>query len=600
MSEEEARRLSLSAQEEESSERQQQTSPTDHGRVSHEEADSGEESSSRAPNFTDEETDTLINQVVHHSFQLFGSPARNVHHRFKGTTWNEISESVSLGGGFKRSNESCKKRLRDCRRSVNLKIQKGQKLHKDWEKKMENYFVLVQEEMAGTSAEGATKYSTPTKHSTPQTETTPKKKTKSQKDSTVKAKRRVSFGYPTTGGGAEDTETQIQHTILPIDSTLQAATLQAESAQMHPPTVQEETSSQQPLPEENSSQGHPQTLPEESFSQSYPAIGDHNLVERTEQIPDMETSGSVPEVLESKTPETTPGESSLNLILEALKNMDQCRAEESQRINNRLDNMEQNIDHIKTAVVQQNDAMISLARYYDQLVSAHMSVVGHCKSMEQKIEQISTQQNEQRDGESHQEQLCRQHNDSLEHISLQCQQIGTGLQSMLLWQQQCNLNTSMISTSLQLMTDEGRRLHSAQPQQAERSSEVTTPSNRTSIDQEMYAQEERGDLAYQRALSVLRLQRQRSEELEQSIIQQEMWNRAQQEMLEQAQTVMWNRAQEEHARAQEEHARAQEEHARAQEEHARAQDEHATAPEEHATAPEEPSGSQEEPSTTAN
>ncbi|XP_063775832.1 caldesmon-like [Pseudophryne corroboree] len=369
---------------------------------------------------------------------------------------------------------------------------------------------------------------------------------------------------------------------------------------MHPPTVQEETSSQQPLPEENSSQGHPQTLPEESFSQSYPAIGDHNLVERTEQIPDMETSGSVPEVLESKTPETTPGESSLNLILEALKNMDQCRAEESQRINNRLDNMEQNIDHIKTAVVQQNDAMISLARYYDQLVSAHMSVVGHCKSMEQKIEQISTQQNEQRDGESHQEQLCRQHNDSLEHISLQCQQIGTGLQSMLLWQQQCNLNTSMISTSLQLMTDEGRRLHSAQPQQAERSSEVTTPSNRTSIDQEMYAQEERGDLAYQRALSVLRLQRQRSEELEQSIIQQEMWNRAQQEMLEQAQTVMWNRAQEEHARAQEEHARAQEEHARAQEEHARAQDEHATAPEEHATAPEEPSGSQEEPSTTAN
>ncbi|XP_063797777.1 uncharacterized protein LOC134965195 [Pseudophryne corroboree] len=533
MSEEEARRLSLSAQEEESSERQQQTSPTDHGRVSHEEADSGEESSSRAPNFTDEETDTLINQVVHHSFQLFGSPARNVHHRFKGTTWNEISESVSLGGGFKRSNESCKKRLRDCRRSVNLKIQKGQKLHKDWEKKMENYFVLVQEEMAGTSAEGATKYSTPTKHSTPQTETTPKKKTKSQKDSTVKAKRRVSFGYPTTGGGAEDTETQIQHTILPIDSTLQAATLQAESAQMHPPTVQEETSSQQPLPEENSSQGHPQTLPEESFSQSYPAIGDHNLVERTEQIPDMETSGSVPEVLESKTPETTPGESSLNLILEALKNMDQCRAEESQRINNRLDN-----------------------------------IVMHTSA---------------------------------------CRKIGTGLQSMLLWQQQCNLNTSMISTSLQLMTDEGRRLHSAQPQQAERSSEVTTPSNRTSIDQEMYAQEERGDLAYQRALSVLRLQRQRSEELEQSIIQQEMWNRAQQEMLEQAQTVMWNRAQEEHARAQEEHARAQEEHARAQEEHARAQDEHATAPEEHATAPEEhatapeePSGAQEEPSTTAN
>ncbi|XP_063788753.1 uncharacterized protein LOC134944113 [Pseudophryne corroboree] len=204
-----------------------------HSDASHDEYESPDEGSiHRAPKFTDDETDTLIDQVIHHTCQLFGPEAFNVHQKFKNNTWEEIAKSVSTARDIHRTPESCKKRLRDCKRKTNHKVKCRRKLQKVWEKKLEEHFRMVQdEERPNTGSQelkGAQEKNQKKTHKKQQ-----KNLEEQQSGSFTKISRKVSFSETKTVMTENVPSTADEPSVMPHILTLDNPSMVAEPSMLH-------------------------------------------------------------------------------------------------------------------------------------------------------------------------------------------------------------------------------------------------------------------------------------------------------------------------------------------------------------------------------
>ncbi|XP_063818859.1 uncharacterized protein LOC135056975 [Pseudophryne corroboree] len=88
-------------------------------------------STSRAPRFSEEENEILVEGVLRNYEVLLGSLSQQTSHKAKTAIWKEIASAVSTQGVQPRSIEICKKRYRDCKRITKNKMGRIDKHAKD-------------------------------------------------------------------------------------------------------------------------------------------------------------------------------------------------------------------------------------------------------------------------------------------------------------------------------------------------------------------------------------------------------------------------------------------------------------------------------------
>ncbi|XP_063810209.1 uncharacterized protein LOC135032966 [Pseudophryne corroboree] len=474
-------------------------------RDSQEEEESAEEgTSTRAPKFTDDETETLIDDVIKFNMQLFGSKYRDEHNRFNITTWEKISRNVSCAGNAERTVSSIKKRLRDCRRVTNNKIQAGHKLQKTWEKKCKDYFRLVHhEESAAPSSTAKQQKSIKTvsknKKGTPTKSDSSKKKhspaLSDPEDTMSKRRRRVSFRQQDTleeniekeaRTTTQETTVQVTGTTAPEENVHEHGTTMQEAIENEPiPNLVEAT-----LPKRKAIYHHEtlqenvirlnqdtvhetmQTTEEESqhlkgTTQHEDTVHDtrQNVQEDSrhvtviteqdniaqdisptvqqgimhETLPTLQATATI----EQENTETLHGtDGNHDTISERMGCMEQQMKEDIQRIENKLDNMQQTLT-----------------------------------KMQQRLDEITTTQQSQGNALSSITSLLSHMNENQQIFNCQSQQIQQSIQHMVVWQYDSVTNSRMIANLLQLMINQGREIYTSIPQTSGTSTQTRGETN---------------------------------------------------------------------------------------------------------------------------